>query len=85
MTIRPVMYPLKQNDLCEYNHRFIMSISLVFDEIIMNIIRNKKLERHNEENDCLFTKIENSIIYMYRGSIQYFKLEKGTYECLEVP
>ena len=79
------MYPLKQNDLCEYNHIFIMSSDLMFDDIIMTMIRNKILARHNVENDCLFTKIENSIIYMYRGSIQYFKLEKGTYECLEVP
>ena len=62
-----------------------MSSGLMFDDIIMNITRKKKLERRNEENDCLFTHIENNIIYMYLGSLQDFYWKKGTYECLEVP
>ena len=57
----------------------------MFDDIIMNIIRNKKLARHNEENYFLFTQIENKTIYMYMGSLQDFYWKKGTYECLEVP
>ena len=37
----------------------------------MNILSNKKLERQKEEDDCV-KKIENNIIYMYRGSLLEF-------------
>ena len=57
----------------------------MFDDIIMGIIRNNEFPHPTEEKDCLFTHIEKNIIYMYRGSLQDFYWEKGTYECLEVP
>ena len=66
------MYPLKQKDICDYDLICIMSSGLMFDDIIMKIIRNKKLAHLSEENDCLFTHTENNIIYMYRGSLQDF-------------
>ena len=77
LTACPIICPLKQKDLCDYDTRFIMSSGLMFDDIIMNIISNKKLVCHNEENDCIFTQIENNIIYMYRVSLQelYWKKE----------
>ena len=62
-----------------------MSSGLMFDDIIMNIISNKKLAHSTEENDFLFTQTEENIIYMYRGSLQYFYCKKVTYECIEVP
>ena len=64
LTAFPIMYPLKQKDICDYDIRCIMSIGLMFDEIIMNIIRNKKLAHPIEENYCLFTHTENNIIYI---------------------
>ena len=76
---------MKQKYLCDYYPRCIMSIGLMFDDIITNIIRNKKLARDNKEYDFIFTNTENNIIYMYRGSLQDFYWEKGTHECLEVP
>ena len=33
------MYPIKQKDLCDYDHRRIISKGLMFDDIIMGIIR----------------------------------------------
>ena len=54
----------------------------IFYEIIMNIIRNKKLAHPIEENAFLFTHIENNIIYMYRGSLPYFYWKEVTYQCL---
>ena len=36
-----IIYPLKQKDICDYNPRCLMSILLMFDYIIMNILRNK--------------------------------------------
>ena len=81
----PIIYPMKQKDLYDYYPRCTMPSGLRFYKIIMNIIRNTKLARHNEENDCLFTQIENNIIYIYRRSLQDFYWKKGAYKCLEVP
>ena len=44
LTGRPILYSLKQKHLCDYNTGCIMSSGLMFNDIIMNIIRNKKLE-----------------------------------------
>ena len=55
-----------------------------FDDIIIGIIRKNKFPHPTEENDCVFTQIYNNIIYMYRGSLQYFYWRKGTYECLKM-
>ena len=57
----------------------------MFDDIIMSMIMNKALECNSEGADGYLTKIENSIIYMYRGSLQYFYWNKVTHEGLDVP
>ena len=54
----------------------------MFDDIIMNMIRNKVLECHVEGVDIYFTKTENSIIYMYRGSLQDFTARKASKKVL---
>ena len=48
----------------------------MFDYIIIDIIRNNKFTRPPEGSYCLFTQIENNIIYMYRGSLQDFSGKK---------
>ena len=57
---------------------------MTFDDINMNIIRNKELEYHVETFDIYFTNIDNNIIYMSRGSLQEFYWKKGTHESLDV-
>ena len=79
------MYPTKQKDICDYDPRCIMYSGLMFDDIIMGIIRNNKFPQPTEETDCRFTKNDKNIIYMYRGSLQYFYWKKGTYEHLKMP
>ena len=44
----PIIYPLKQKDLCDYNPRCLISSDLMFNDIIINILRNKQLECHEE-------------------------------------
>ena len=39
----PIIYPLKHKYLCDYYPRCIMLSGLMFNDIIVNIIRNKKL------------------------------------------
>ena len=60
------MYPMKQKNLCEYYSGYIMSSSLMYDDIIMGIIRNSEFPHPTKEKDCIFTQIDNNIIYMYR-------------------
>ena len=48
LTVFPILYPLKHKYLCDYYPRCIMSSGLMFSDITMNIIRNKKLELRNE-------------------------------------
>ena len=76
-----IMYPMKQKDLCDYDPRCIRSIGLIFDDIIVGIIRNNEFPHHTKEKDFFLTQIDNNIIYMYRGSLQYFYRKKVTYEC----
>ena len=46
-----------------------ISIGLMFDEIIMNILRNKALGLHVEVADIYFPETENNKMYMYRWSL----------------
>ena len=57
----PIVYPLKQKEICDYNPRFFMSSGLMFHDIIMNMISNKALEYHQEGVDSLFTKVGGEI------------------------
>ena len=43
-----IMYPMKQKDICDYDPRCIMSSGLMFDEIIMDIIRNNEFPHPTE-------------------------------------
>ena len=54
------------------------------DDIIMIKFRNKALECHVEIVDSYFTKTENKIFYMCRGSLQDFYWKKGTRDILDV-
>ena len=40
----PIIYPLKQKYICDFNHICIVPNGLVFDDIILNMISNKVLE-----------------------------------------
>ena len=52
--------------------------------IIMGIIKINEFPHHTAETDCVFTQIDSNIIYMYRGLLQHFYWNKGSYECLEM-
>ena len=50
-----MMYPMKQKYLCDYDHICIMSSGLIFDYIIMVIIRNNKLAHPTEKLLSFYT------------------------------
>ena len=80
----PIVYPLKQKDLCGYNPICLMWSGLIFGDIIMHKSKNKVLECHVEAVDRYFTKTWKNIIYMYRDPLQEFNWKKGTHESLHV-
>ena len=47
----PIIYALKKKYICGYNPRCFVSSGLLFDNIIVNMIRNKELECHKKEVD----------------------------------
>ena len=62
------------------------SSGLMFYDIIMDHIkRTQSSHKYTEEHDCVFTQIDNDMIYIYRGSLQYLHWKKGTYECMNIP
>ena len=80
-----IIFAMKQKDLCDCDTRYIMCSGLMFDVIIMGTIRKNEFPHPTAETYCVFTQIDSNIIYMYRGSLQYFYWRKGTHECLEIP
>ena len=52
----------------------------MFDDIIMNLFKNKALNQHVELVDIHFTLIYNNKMNMYRGSLQEFYWRKGIHE-----
>ena len=63
LKVHPVIYPLKQKYICDHNIRFLMSIGLMFYDIIMNIFRNTELACHVKIFDS-YLQIHGKI-YMY--------------------
>ena len=80
----PILYPLKQIYICDYNTICLMLSGLMFDYIIINMIRNKSLEFYSDGIDSSSKNIDNNRIYMYRVSLQYYYWEKGTHEIIHV-
>ena len=57
---RPIIYPLKYKDICDYNNVCLMPSGLMLDYIIIHMISNEALGFHGEEVD-FFTNIDNNI------------------------
>ena len=55
-----IMYPMKQRDICNYYPRCIISSGLLFDDIIIDIIKNNRLAHPTEENDCLLHRFKTT-------------------------
>ena len=59
-----ILYPLKKKNICYYNPRCVMPSGLMFDDIKINIFRNKLVNQHVKVVDSYFTKTENNKIYV---------------------
>ena len=54
-----------------------MSNGFIFDDIIMNILRKKKLECHDEEDDCFFLIL---ITKEFKCTVDHFRNFTGIKE-----
>ena len=60
----------------DYDPRCFMFSGLMFNDIIMNIIRNKELECHKEEVDCFLKNIGEKNIICTGGNFNTFTRRK---------
>ena len=67
-----IVYPMKQKDLCDYDRIRIMSSGLMFGDIIMDTININEFPHPTAETDFFLTQTDSNIIYIYRGSLQFF-------------
>ena len=77
---------MKNKDICDYDPRCIISSGLMVDDIIMDHIKksNHHISLLNNMIVC-FTQIDTDMIYIHRGSLQYFYWKRGTYEFIDIP
>ena len=67
---RDYIFPIKQEDICDYNPRFFMIIGLMLDYIILNLFADFTKHTTGSEKKDLFSKIQYDKIYFDKGSLQ---------------
>ena len=70
-----IMYPMKYKDICYHDPRFIKPSGLMFDDIIMDIIRNNKLGLQLKKMLVFYTDWKQYQLYV-QGVTSIFLLEK---------
>ena len=59
---------MKNKDICDNYPRCIMFCGLMVDEIIMDHIkRTQSSQKYTKEHNCVFTQMDNDMIYIYTG------------------
>ena len=70
LCLRYFICPIKQEDMCHYNHRCFMSSGLILDEIIMNLCSDITYQTTDSVKNYLFSKIQDDKIYLYKWYLQ---------------
>ena len=65
---RDYIFPIKQEDICDYNPWYFMSSGLILDNIIMNLFKDCTEQTTDSENKDLFSKIQDDTIHLYKQS-----------------
>ena len=53
---RDFIFPIKQEDICDYNPYYFMSIGLVLDDIIMNLFSDNTEQKRIQRRRIYFPK-----------------------------
>ena len=67
---RDIIFPFKQEDMCDYNPLCFMSSQLMLDSIIMNLFSDITKQTTDSVKKDLFSNIQDDIIYFYKGYLQ---------------
>ena len=65
------IFPIKQEDICDYNPLCYMSSGLMLDDIIMNLFTESIKSQQNHIRNIFF-RIQDDIIHLYKGYMQDF-------------
>ena len=65
------IFPIKQDDICDYNPLCFMSSGLMLDNIIMNIF-TESTKKSNTSHQEHFFRFQNDTIHLYKRSMQDF-------------
>ena len=66
------IFPIKKDDICDYNPLCFMSSGMMFDEIIMNIFTQITKESTVAHQENLFSIFKDNSIKLYKVSMQDF-------------
>ena len=61
---RDIIFPIKQEDICDYNPRCFMSSGLIRVDIIMNLFADITKQTKDSVKKDLFSKIRDDTIYL---------------------
>ena len=67
---RDIIFPIKKEDICDYNPRCFMSSGLMLDDIIMDLFTDITKQKMDSVKKDLFSKIQDDTIYLYKGSLK---------------
>ena len=66
------IFPIKQEDICDYNTWCFMSSGLMLDEIIMDLFSDITKQTTDSMEKDFLSKIQDDIIYLYKKSLQNY-------------
>ena len=67
---RDFIFPIKQEDVCDYNTQCFMSSGLMLDDIIINLFSDITKQTTDSVKKDLFFKFKEYTIYLYKGYLQ---------------
>ena len=63
---RDYIFPIKQEDICDYNPWCFMSSGLMLDDIIMNLFTDYTVQTTGSLKKDLISKIQDDTIHLYK-------------------
>ena len=67
------IFPIKQDDICDYNPLCFMSSVMMLDDIIMNIFTKITKNTNKANQEHYFSRTKDGVIQLYKGSMQHFR------------
>ena len=66
------IFPIKRDDICDYNPLCFMSSGMMLDDIIMNIFTQSTKNTNKAKQEQFFSRSKDFVIQLFKGSMQEF-------------